>query len=74
MFDYRILHRGLANDSPDPRPIAYFTYARPWFRDATNYPDTSILPAAFPVEGAAESHGTNLLLQASSLVNVDVDD
>jgi hypothetical protein len=43
IFDYRILHRGLANGSPDDRPLAYFTYGRQWFRDATNYTATSIL-------------------------------
>ena len=30
LFDYRILHRGLANTSASPRPLAYFTYARSW--------------------------------------------
>ena len=44
IFDYRILHRGLANTSAEDRPLAYFTYGRSWFRDATNYSSTSILP------------------------------
>jgi hypothetical protein len=42
MFDYRILHRGLANESAISRPMLYFTYGRQWFRDATNYPTLSI--------------------------------
>ncbi|KAJ8608207.1 hypothetical protein CTAYLR_010400 [Chrysophaeum taylorii] len=43
LFDYRIKHRGLANTHTHPRPLLYFTYAKPWFRDATNY---SSLPLA----------------------------
>jgi ectoine hydroxylase-related dioxygenase (phytanoyl-CoA dioxygenase family) len=42
VFDYRILHRGLANISDQARPLAYFTFAKPWFRDATNYTKTSL--------------------------------
>lgn len=42
IFDYRILHRGLANVSDEARPLAYFTFAKPWFRDATNYTKTSL--------------------------------
>jgi ectoine hydroxylase-related dioxygenase (phytanoyl-CoA dioxygenase family) len=42
LFDYRILHRGLANTSSLNRPMLYFTYGRQWFRDATNYPALSI--------------------------------
>jgi hypothetical protein len=29
MFDDRILHRGLANDSEQERWVAYFSYLRP---------------------------------------------
>ena len=43
IFDYRILHRGLANNSTNDRPLAYFTYGRSWFRDATNYSTTSLV-------------------------------
>ena len=42
LFDYRVLHRGRANASDRPRPLLYFTYARPWFTDATNYSDVSL--------------------------------
>jgi len=42
IFDYRILHRGLANRSAARRPLLYFTYGRAWFRDATNYPTLSL--------------------------------
>eukprot|EP00937_MAST-01D_sp_MAST-1D-sp2_P007638 g7638.t1 len=37
MFDYRVHHRGLANASGSARPLLYFTYAKPWFDDVTNY-------------------------------------
>ena len=42
MFDYRIVHRGLGNRSRVRRPLLYLTYARSWFRDATNYSSASI--------------------------------
>ena len=37
LFDYRILHRGVANKSDVPRPLLYNIYTRPWFRDTVNY-------------------------------------
>jgi hypothetical protein len=43
MFDYRILHRGLANTSQTARPVLYFTYARAWFRDMHNFPARPLL-------------------------------
>jgi hypothetical protein len=42
MFDYRVLHRGGANSSTRQRPLLYFTYARSWFTDATNYSAVSL--------------------------------
>lgn len=36
-MDYRMLHRGLANNSDRIRPILYVTYYREWFRDYQNY-------------------------------------
>ena len=42
MFDYRVLHRGGANSTTRQRPLLYFTYARPWFTDATNYSAVSL--------------------------------
>lgn len=35
LFDYRILHRGLANNSLNARPILYLVAARQWYRDRT---------------------------------------
>ena len=42
MFDYRVLHRGGANSTTRQRPLLYFTYARSWFTDATNYSAVSL--------------------------------
>ena len=38
-FDYTITHRGTRNISPDRRAMSYVVYARPWFRDASNFAD-----------------------------------
>jgi ectoine hydroxylase-related dioxygenase (phytanoyl-CoA dioxygenase family) len=37
LMDYRLVHRGTPNPSATVRPILYNVYARPWFRDPTNY-------------------------------------
>lgn len=42
MFDYRVLHRGGGNDSQHIRPFLYFTFARSWFTDHTNYYKASL--------------------------------
>ena len=44
LFDYRILHRGLANSTQASRPVLYFTYARAWFRDVRNFPERVLVP------------------------------
>jgi len=36
-FDYRTLHRALAHQDEQPRPVLYFTYCKPWFSDALNF-------------------------------------
>lgn len=38
LFDYRVFHKGLANDSAQPRPVAYIVYARPGLSDKHNFP------------------------------------
>ena len=35
--DYRTIHRGLANLSPNVRPLAMLVYGRQWWNDKTNY-------------------------------------
>jgi ectoine hydroxylase-related dioxygenase (phytanoyl-CoA dioxygenase family) len=42
LFDYRVLHRGLANTSHGPRPLLVLTLAQPWFRDIANFPKNSL--------------------------------
>jgi hypothetical protein len=39
IFDYRLGHRGLGNNSREPRPVLYLTYTRASkeFRDAVNF-------------------------------------
>lgn len=56
LMDYRLWHHGTANRSPDPRPILYLVYARPWFTDMLNFAalprlrvgreDLRVMPAA----------------------------
>jgi len=43
VFDYRVVHRGLGNHGTADRPVLYLTYARPWFRDCSNFPDERLL-------------------------------
>eukprot|EP01047_Picozoa_sp_COSAG01_P078605 COSAG01_NODE_14589_length_1435_cov_2.008234_2_plen_178_part_00 len=46
LFDYRLLHRGLAHTSPEQgdRPLLYFTYGRRWFSDNLNFPPRAAPP------------------------------
>lgn len=37
LFDYRIIHAGMANKSRHVRPLLYNIYSKPWFRDAVNF-------------------------------------
>jgi hypothetical protein len=39
LFDYRLVHRGLANRDLQMRPVFYLTYARPWFCDVRSFPE-----------------------------------
>ena len=39
IFDVRVLHRGLANESGTPRPVLYATMGASWYRDVTNWPE-----------------------------------
>jgi ectoine hydroxylase-related dioxygenase (phytanoyl-CoA dioxygenase family) len=48
VFDYRILHYGSPNATEHDRWLAYLTFARSWFRDATNYPSRSLLDEPLP--------------------------
>ena len=38
IFDYRLYHRGLANNSATmSRPMLYLTFAKSWFSDTENF-------------------------------------
>jgi len=39
LFDYRVVHRGMANDGAERRPVLYATFSRPWFSDVLNFPE-----------------------------------
>jgi ectoine hydroxylase-related dioxygenase (phytanoyl-CoA dioxygenase family) len=41
-FDYRILHRGLANTSESVRAVLCVTVGELFFKDIVNYPSRSI--------------------------------
>jgi hypothetical protein len=42
MFDYRVLHRGLANKTMQNRSFLVLTVAKPWFKDILNFPKRSL--------------------------------
>ena len=46
LMDYRLWHHGTANRSPDPRPILYLVYSRPWFTDMLNFESVPRLQVA----------------------------
>lgn len=37
MFDYRLKHRGMANNSGFARPILYIVFSKPWWVDPKNF-------------------------------------
>lgn len=41
IWDYRLFHHGTPNISADHRPMLYGTYARSWYRDASNFRKTT---------------------------------
>ena len=43
LFDYRCLHRGLANEGNSRREVAYAVYARDGVRDVQNFPSATTL-------------------------------
>ena len=42
VFDFRVLHRGMANTSGKWRPVLYQTVSRAWWTDDFNFPEESI--------------------------------
>ena len=43
LFDYRCLHRGLANEGNSRREVAYAVYSRQGVRDIQNFPSATTL-------------------------------
>jgi hypothetical protein len=43
LMDYRLVHRGTANQGQHARPILYLVYSCPWFRDIVNFTKQSAL-------------------------------
>jgi hypothetical protein len=52
LFEYRVEHRGLANTSDIPRPVAYRVYAGPGVSDTHNFAATSLEVEACAREAA----------------------
>ena len=42
LFDFRLLHKALANGTGFLRPVVYLIIARRWFRDCDNWPDVAV--------------------------------
>ena len=42
IFDYRVLHRGLANGGSHPRPVFYLALGKPGRADTSNFPATQL--------------------------------
>lgn len=42
LFDFRLLHRALANSTCAVRPVIYLILTRRWFRDCDNWPDVAV--------------------------------
>jgi ectoine hydroxylase-related dioxygenase (phytanoyl-CoA dioxygenase family) len=57
LFDYRVLHRGLANQSDRRRPVLVLTFAKSWFRDNLNFPSRSVGSAVTSTQ--ADEDGIN---------------
>lgn len=43
LFDYRVIHRGMANEGSRSRPVFYATHTRPWFSDVLNFPEERLI-------------------------------
>jgi hypothetical protein len=53
IFDYRTLHRGIANDGARPRPVLGLVFARGWYkRDTINFPPRSVFDLTQPNSNA----------------------
>jgi len=75
LFDYRVKHRGLANASRADRPVLFFAFARPWFRDASNGRSaTPLFPGTFRRFRPRRLGGAGAVDAAAAAADDDDDD
>ena len=67
LFDYRTLHRGLANTSGIPRPVLVYTFAKPYFSDRLNFPHASVHDEAAAVAALPLPHDESAAVAALPL-------
>jgi ectoine hydroxylase-related dioxygenase (phytanoyl-CoA dioxygenase family) len=78
VFDLRILHRGLANQTPKKRPLMYMAILKEWFVDHVNFNDKQtasfdvIPPKLKKALGRIDTKEYTLLLE-KTLENLGVD-
>ena len=72
-YDFRTMHRGIANDWTGPRPISLLSYVRTWWRDGVNFKTQqtkdwddlpSVRPTNFPFERIMRGSKKALLAQS----------
>lgn len=64
-FDYRVLHRALAHEGDQPRPVLYWTYTRRWFSDNLNFPARH-LPAVATSTGTTAGTRTGTMAMSTA--------
>ena len=67
LFDFRLLHRALANGIGVVRPMIYLILSRRWFRDCDNWPDMEVSLAFERVNLSAEAAAATPPPQSCSL-------
>ena len=60
LFDYRVLHRGTANQTNEVRPILVYTFAKDWYKDVLNFPKRTLLNTA--ITTTASKNSTNNII------------
>jgi hypothetical protein len=50
VFDFRLMHRGLPNDTPQARPVAYAVLGRGGARDGVNFPKLGLRDSVAAIE------------------------
>ena len=63
-FDYRVLHRGTANRTEEPRPVYVLTFGKSWYKDTLNYPHRSVF--------GKHKHGAELSIESANNLKEDL--